>query len=139
MASDDPTDDKMYENVSLEDFMRHFAPQVESQQKEIEDKNLDDKYTQQALELIEEIKQGPRNCIYGSNPHMSSQYFYSNVVLRKVADMLKLSHIDQIECRGNKAYEDDPDSGHAKIVLGIPVVTRITQLEEELDRLKKKL
>lgn len=30
----DPCDDKMYEKLSLTDFLRHFVPQEESQRKE---------------------------------------------------------------------------------------------------------
>lgn len=40
----DPTDDKMYENLSLTDFLRHFVPQEKELKKEIdkinETKNL---------------------------------------------------------------------------------------------------
>jgi len=35
----DPTDDKTYENLSLEDFVRHLAPQVARQREEILDIN----------------------------------------------------------------------------------------------------
>jgi hypothetical protein len=32
----DPTDDKMYEGLSLTDFLRHFVPQEAAQQQEVE-------------------------------------------------------------------------------------------------------
>lgn len=35
----DPTDDKVYENLSLQDFIRHLSPQVARQREEILDLN----------------------------------------------------------------------------------------------------
>jgi hypothetical protein len=35
----DPTDDKMYEGLSLTDFMRHFTPQEAALRKEVEEIN----------------------------------------------------------------------------------------------------
>jgi hypothetical protein len=35
----DPLDDKLYVGLTLKDFLRHFVPQVDEQQKEIQEIN----------------------------------------------------------------------------------------------------